>query len=389
MLGHYKKYSLFSVYLLGFLFAFQTALPTYINSSFLDVYISQNLIGFIYIIANILAITCFLMVPFVLRKFGNYRTALTLIILELCVLLGLAFFTNPIWLIILFILNAAVIPLIYFSNDIFLEGFSANKETGIIRGIYLTAVNLAWALSPVIAGLILANGDYWKIYLASFFFLLPVLLILTTSLRRFHDSKYEVTHVWQTLKVIRRNKNLFNIFMADFLLFFFYSWMTIYTPLYLHKYFDFSWTQIGIIFSIMLLPFVLVQFPVGRLADKKWGEKEMLSLGFLTIAISTGVITFINSESMILWAIILFITRIGAAIIEIMCDTYFFKKVDCLDTNIISCYRMIGPTAYIIGPLLATLIFTFLNFDLKYSFLILGLIMFLGLRFSLSIQDTK
>jgi MFS family permease len=79
----------------------------------------------------------------------------------------------------------------------------------------------------------------------------------------------------------------------------------------------------------MLLPFVFVQFPLGRLADKKWGEKEILSLGFIIVAIATGLISFISGGSMILWMTILFITRIGAATIEIMCDTYFFKKVDC------------------------------------------------------------
>lgn len=389
MLTSYKKYSLFLVYLLGFLFAFRTALPTYINSSFLDVYIPENLVGSIYVIANILAIICFLITPFILRRFGNYKTALALIILDLIVLSGLAFLPSSIWLVILFIINAATIPIIYFSLDVFLEGFTTNNQTGFVRGIYLTAVNLAWVFSPVIAGLILTNGDYRKIYLASSVFLIPIILILITSLSHFKDSKYEVTHIWRTLGTVWKNKNLFNIFMADFLLFFFYSWMTIYMPLYLHKDFGFSWSQIGIIFSIMLLPFVFVQFPIGRLADKKWGEKEMLSLGFLVIAIFTGIISFVDSHSLILWAIILFITRIGAATIEIMCDTYFFKKVDCLDTNIISSYRMIGPTAYILGPLLATLMFAFLDFDLKYLFLVLGLIMFLGLRFGLSIKDTK
>lgn len=382
-------YSLFSIYLLGFLFAFHTALPTYIRSSFLDTFIPEKFIGIVYIVASILTIFCFFIMPFVLRRYGNYRIALFLIILELGVLLGIAFSGNSAWLLFLFAINLIVIPLIYFSTDIFLEGFSKNNETGLIRGIYLTAVNLAWAISPLISGLLLTNIDYWKIYLASAIFLVPVILILVMNLRRFKDSKYEATHIWQTTKIIWRNKNLLNIFMANFLLSFFYSWMTIYTPLYLYKNIGFSWGQIGIIFFVMLLPFVFVQLPLGRLADRKWGEKEILSLGFILIAISTGVISFISGGSMFLWAAILFITRIGAATIEIMCDTYFFKKVDCLDSNVISFYRMISPMSYIVGPLLATIMFNFFSFDIKYLFLILGLIMFIGLRFSLSIKDTK
>jgi MFS family permease len=374
---------------MGFLTAFHTALPTYINSSFLNVYISESLVGSIYVIASIFSILCFLWLPFVLRRFGNYRIAFFLVVLELLTLLGLATLASPVFLVLLFVIKLVTIPLIYFSTDIFIEGFSSNRQTGLVRGIYLTAVNLAWALSPLISGLILTNSDYWKVYLASFFFMIPVLLILVINFRKFKDSSYQATHVWKTAVIVWNNKSLFGIFMANFLLFFFYSWMTIYTPLYLHKNIGFSWPQIGIIFAIMLLPFVLVQLPLGRLADKKWGEKEMLSLGFIIVAISTGIISFISGSSMILWAVILFITRIGASTIEIMCDTYFFKKVDGLNANAISFYRMSGPLAYILGPLLATVMFSFFNFEIQYLFLVLGLIMIFGLGFSLALKDTK
>jgi MFS family permease len=384
-----KNNGLFSVYLLGFLFAFHTALPTYINSSFLNTFISEKMIGIIYIIASIFTICCFLFMPLVLKKFGNYHTALFLIFVEILVLLGLSFFDSFSWLIPLFIANLVAIPLIYFSTDIFLEGYSSNRATGRIRGIYLTSVNLAWAISPLVSGLILVEGDYSRIYFASFIFMLPVLLILVSRLKRFKDSPYEATHVWQTIKVISRSRDLRNIFMANWFLFFFYSLMTIYTPLYLSKNIGFSWGEIGITFSIMLLPFVLFQFILGRLADKKWGEKEMLSLGFIIIAISTSLISFITDKNIVLWATILFVTRIGASIIEVMCDTYFFKKVDSLNANIISFFRMSNPIAYIVAPLFAVIMLNFFSLELQYLFLALGLIMFIGLKFSLSLEDTK
>jgi MFS family permease len=210
-----------------------------------------------------------------------------------------------------------------------------------------------------------------------------------SSLKGFKDSTYQVTDVRKTLSLVWKNKNLRNILSASFLLSFFYSWMVIYTPLYLHKDIGFSWEEIGIIFFVMLLPFVIVQFPLGRLADKKWGEKEILSVGFITLAISTGVIFFIDSSGIILWAVILFITRLGASAIEIMCDTYFFKKVSGLEANIISFYRMAGPAGYVIGPLLATLILSLVSGDIRFLFLILGVIMLFGLKFSLSLKDTK
>jgi hypothetical protein len=75
--------------------------------------------------------------------------------------------------------------------------------------------------------------------------------------------------------------------------------------------------------------------------------------------------------------------------VEIMCDVYFFKKVDNENANLISFYRMARPMAYIIGPLSGTFILGILGLDMKYLFLILGFIMFFGLRYSLAIKDTK
>jgi hypothetical protein len=75
--------------------------------------------------------------------------------------------------------------------------------------------------------------------------------------------------------------------------------------------------------------------------------------------------------------------------VEVMCDTYFFKKVDIHNANLISFYRMARPLAYIFGPLLAIIILSLPGVEMKTLFVILGLMMFFGLKFSLSIEDTK
>jgi MFS family permease len=124
------------------------------------------------------------------------------------------------------------------------------------------------------------------------------------------------------------------------------------------------------------------------LADKKFGEKEILSIGFVIISIFTVSISFINNINIFLTlAFILFMTRVGAAMVELMNDTYFFKQINDDDLNIINLYRVATPLAYIISPILATIVLIFVPF--KFIFLILGLIMILGLKCSLSIKDTR
>lgn len=391
MLNKFKNSGLFSVYILGFFFAFHTALPTYINSSFLGNFLPENSEGTIYIIASIFTIFCFLIMPYILGRFGNYKTTISLVALDFIALLGLAVFKDSFWLLFFFVLNLITIPLIYFSTDIFLESFSKNTKTGGIRGIYLTAVNSAWVFAPSITGFILksSDNDYWKVYLASLIFLLPIVYILVFNLRKFKDSKYEVINIWKTMSEIRKNKDLFNIVLAAFVLFFFYAFMTIHLPIYLNVNIGFSFKEIGLIISVALLPFVLFQSSLGRLADQKLGEKELLSLGFIIMALSVPVISFVTEKNMLIWMVILFITRIGASMVEVMCDTYFFKKVDSLDANVISFYRMLSPFAYVVCPLFAYVMLNFSLFDIKYLSIAIGLIMLVGLKASLSIKDTK
>jgi MFS family permease len=166
----------------------------------------------------------------------------------------------------------------------------------------------------------------------------------------------------------------------------FYAGMVVYTPIYLHEYIGFAWSEIGVMFTIMLLPFVLLEYPLGKMADSRFGEKEILSAGFICMALFTAILSFVSLPSLILWTALLFMTRIGASAVEIMSETYFFKKIDWGDSNLLSFFRIVDPIAYIITPLVVSVLIYF--FDFRWVFLALSVIVLFGLRYSLSIKDT-
>lgn len=381
--------SLYAIYLLGFLFSLQVALANYVNSSYLSTLMSAKLVSIIYVAEAIIAIGGFMLMPRILSCFGNFRVTICLLLVGIFSVLGLVFYNDAILASIFMVISMVVITFLYFTLDIFLEAFSFDTSTGRIRGVYLSIVNLAWIFGPLLAGAVLTNGDYWKIYFASFFIMILVFLIVRTTLFDFQDSRYEKTNPFATLKSVWNDRNIRNIFMAVLLLQLFYAWMTIYTPYYLHTNLGLSWKEIGVIFSIMLLPFVFIQLPAGKLADSRFGEKEMLSIGFVIIALFTSALYFNISSNVYALAVILFGTRVGAALVEVMCDVYFFKKVDQNNTNLISFFRMAKPLAYIVGPILALVFLNLFDLDIKSLFGILAIIMILGLRFSLCIKDTK
>lgn len=374
------------MYVIGFVFNLSAAIPTYVNSTFLAKFAGDKLVGIIYTASSILAIAAFIEMSGVLKRFGNMKTTIGLLFLELLSLAGLATGQTSITIISSFLLNFVSIALINFTLDIFLEEFSSDKRTGKIRGAFLTITNSAWFIAPLLASWILGDNIYGNMYAVSGILLVPVLLLIFFGLRDIKDPLYSKLPFWKSFAEIWADRDIKAVLFVQFLEQFFYAWMVIYTPIYLHQVIGFDWPTIGIIFTIMLAPFVILEAPLGRLADKV-GEKKMMSMGFIILGISTGSIAFVTDHNAYIWAAILCMTRVGASMVEVMSDTYFFKKVDATKANIITFSRMTRPMAYIISPVVATLLFTV--FDMKGLFIFLGLFMLYGLRYSFSIKDTR
>ncbi len=375
------------IFLTGFLFSIPLALTSYINSSFLEKYLTDYEVSILYIVSSVITILGLLAMPKVLTRLGNRRTSFCLAVSSLASLLMLAFIDNIFFVIAAFIIYFSSLNFLIATLDIFIEDFSKNASVGKLRGMYLTILNLAWVISQVVSGSIIAKSSFTGIYLFSAFFMILVSLIFIYSLKDFKDPIYKKVPVLKTIKYFKKNKNILKIYLVNFILKFFFVWMVIYTPIYLNRDMGFGWDKIGLIFTIMLLPFVILTYPLGRLSDKI-GEKKMLLIGFAISAFATLLIPFIKEPVFWVWAGILFATRVGAATIEIMSESYFFKMVKEEDADVISFFRNTNSLSYIIAPLVALPILFFVP-HFQYIFFILSTILLTGLYITLRIKDVK
>ena len=373
-----------NIFLIGFLLSLHLALVSYINSSFLSSFLGEKDISFIYILGSLASILMLFLVPQILRKTGSYKFLLLVGVLNTVSLFLLSILKNSTSIILIFIFYFTLNNLIIFLIDELLQIFSKNNSMGKTRGLYLTCVNIAWVISQTISGKILGGINFSILYFISFLIMVVFSFASFFSFRKIPDPKYDKAPVWKTMRNFFKNKNLIRSYKINFLLQFFYSWMVIYTPIYLYAHLGFNWKEIGIIFAIMLIPFVLLQYPLGKYSDKI-GERKMLMFGFTIASLATMSLFFIKEHSIWIWAILLFTTRIGAATIEVMSDVYFFKHITAENDEFIGVYRNAGPMSYVLSPIVAFVIFSLLP-TFNFIFIILGILMLYGIYLSSMIR---
>lgn len=375
------------IYLAAFLFSIPIALTSYINSSFLENYISKNYIGIIYIIASMVTILWMARLPKILNKFGNRFVAMLFSVIIFASLSVMALGKGGLIIPIAFVLYFVSSNFIVASLDIFIEDFSKAGSIGRSRGFYLTIISSAWVIAQTISGSIINKSSFGGIYLLSALFIVLFYMVFIFLLKDFKDKHYIKTSTSKTMKFFLHNRNISKIYLINLILKIFFAWMIIYIPIYLHQYMGFAWDKIGIIFTIMLIPFVILEFPLGRLSDKI-GEKKMLIGGFIISGIATLSIPLIVEPKLWIWALVLFSTRVGAATIEVMSESYFFKSIKEENADAVSFFRNTGPLSFIIAPLLATITLFFVP-SFEYLFFILGAVLLCGIFITLRIRDVR
>jgi MFS family permease len=171
-----------------------------------------------------------------------------------------------------------------------------------------------------------------------------------------------------------------------FILELFFTIMIIFTPVYLSEIMGFSWQIIGSILAVALLPFVFLSWPIGELADRWCGEKEFMTTGLFIMGTMLLVIPFLG-PSIPLWMLVLFISRVGASLVETTTDVYFFKHVDKRDVGLISIFRLTRGTSIILGSVIGAVSMALFSFEK--IFFILAVIVFLGLKETIYLKDTR
>lgn len=377
------------IYILSFLFSLHLAISAYVNSTFLSQVVGTKYVGLLYTASALITLLLLSNTRVILKQLGNKKLTIITLLINMLGLLGLIVSKDAIVISLSFILFIATNYIVLYCLDIFIEHFGDPKSVGKTHGIYLTFINIGWAISPTITAYLIANqGGYVAVYILAFLTVCLIVVGMLFGIGKFEDKTYEKKPFLEMYRFIKTNRHIRAITTINFLLQFFFSWMVVYTPIYLYEYIGLGWSKLGTIFTIMLLPFVLFGIPLGKLIDNYHVHKrKLLLIGTIIISLATMSISFISNNNIALWAFVLFMTRFGAAIIETVSEVYFFTHVREEDASILSVFRDMPPLSFIIAPLLGTLFLSF--FPFKYLFLVLGILMLTSLYYIKLLKHTS
>lgn len=367
------------------------ALVLYVNSSFLGSYFSSAHVSLLYALGSLVSLICFYFAPRVLRSIGNYKLTMGYIALEVSALVGMSLSTTAGEALFYFLLHFCIVPLLLFNLDVFLEEASGDSErkTGSIYGLKLSLLSLASACAQLFVGNLteLSSDSFTLVYIASALLLVPFAIVIHYASFRFQDPAYIPPSAENMLSIFRNDTDIRKIVAISFFLQLFFSAMVIYVPFYLVSTIGFSWSQIGAILFVGLMAYVFFEWPIGIIADRYIGEKEMMAVGFVIMAVSVSWFAFLTSTSVLLWMIAMFLSRVGASLVETTTESYFFKHAISVDTHKISLFRMTNPLGAIAGASLGSLALMYMPLNLL--FIALAFAMLPGLFITLFITDTK
>lgn len=372
--------------IISFLMGFAQATIIYTMSSYFKMATGSENVGFFYFLAYSIVLIALFNFHKVVKVFGKSNAFYFSLFFKIIAIAVLMVFPVSFWTIIPLVLYLIFSGLEWAGLDIILESFSEDRRSGRIRGKHLTLINSGFIFGPFLAARLMDSYNYYGIFLFIFIVNSIILLISLFGFRHVnHRFEGQVTVRDLVRKVFLRS-NILRIYYISFILEFFFAVMVVYSPIYLQDL-GMSWDKIGLIFTIMLLPFVLVQYPMGIIADKKTGEKEALIASIVIMGIASIAVCYIQGTNFLVWTIVLFSTRIGAALIEVLRDSYFYKRIDAHDVDLINFFRSSMPLGYIAASMVSIIMLQF--FSIKNIFLILALFVFSALVPAFFLIDNK
>lgn len=367
-------------------------LIVYVMTPYLATFLPDDQTGLVISAGAVGTLAAYPFIPKIAARYGIKRTAIVIAVMIATALLLLAE-QPPFWLAALCLaFVCAASPFIQYLMDLLLQATGTEQgDMGKVRTAFITAGNLALILAPLLIAFFLnGTNDYWRVFLVAAISITPFITLLLYE--KLPEQRVEhPAKLIESCKCVFMDADLRAVAFGNGVLQFFFHLAPFYIPLYLHHVLGMPWSDLGWMFAVMLLPFVLVEYPAGYIADRWLGDKEILIGGFVLMSIAFGALAFVTASTpLYVVLIILIVSRLGSALVEAMVEGHFFRRVSSTDANTLTLYRITRPLAALVAPLTASIILALTNDSYFIFFIAMGtLLLVSGLGSTYFIKDSR
>ncbi|MFZ1075760.1 MAG: MFS transporter [Minisyncoccia bacterium] len=345
----------------NFFFSVCGALTLYIFLPYLTTFMPETYTGLAIALGGLFALILFPSLPPLVARYGAQRFFLVCAVAEMLALFALATMPGVIASIVFIIVTISLQSFLSYALDLLFEASLTKRSTaGEGRAAFLTMANIGTLAALLLIGKLLGNANaYGSAFLVAAAALVPV-LVLFAARELPRGTPPKISHLRDSLLAIALDRDFSAVTFGHFVLYLFYMWVSLYIPFYLHSILGLSWSVLGWLLALMLIPHILLEYPAGWIADRFLGDKMLMFAGFLAAGAGLAALSFLTpAASPLLILGILVIARAGTALIESMTEAHFFRRVTDQDINSMSVFRGMSPLAYIVAPLVGSVILSF------------------------------
>jgi MFS family permease len=375
----------------NFFFSLFVALVGYILFLYLSTRMSTTEAGLVVAGGALISLVAFPFLPRLSARYHPRQVVVYLSLVTTALLVALLAADTVCTIAVIVALIVAIQPVLSYELDLLFEAMLQSPDgAGTARSAFLTAWNFAIILSPLVVAAILASqgGTYEHVFLLAGVSV-GMLGVLFSSKWAVAMTAKQPEAFFATVSCLSHDEDLRATIFGHFLLYLFFVWAPLYTPIYLHVVLGIPWSTLGPIFAIILIPYIVLEYPIGWLADNVLGDKEMMLAGFLLAGgalAALGSVTTATSITTIV--VILFISRIGTSLVESTNEAHFFRRVSAKDINSVSIFRGVWPLANLVAPLIGSAVLLFGSYPLLF-FVAGGSVALLGTFATLRITDFR
>ncbi len=345
-------------------------------------------VGFISGGMTLLSVLCFIFFTPIIERFSEQKL-LSFGILGMVFGYLLFFIADNILIVLIAAIVLVISQVFHAESQGILVCDSCNKkEIGKTEGFVWAIRNLGWLIGPLIGGFVAANIGIPFVFVFCAIFAFMAFIVINTS--KINLCNHKVIQMGKLISSLKNMKhffsegNLLKIYIISGGIAIYFGIIYIYTPLYiiqsgLPDYF------VGLFLFAIVIPLVLLEYPLGKLADKK-GYKKFFMWGYLIIAVFS-LLSFL-ADNIYLSLSLLVLATVGAAFIEGNVESFFFKNIKKTDEE-----RYYGPFRThvdlfsLLGKLICAILLIFFNLHCIYLFL--AVVMAFFAFFSLVIKENS